>query len=444
VRHAAFLKSAATARYGGDERSVRVGEGESVRQKPFLLMPRGVIAGQVMVDGKPAVNAMVTIERVAEVGGQRKLVPFGNAYTNDLGEYRLFNVSPGRYYVSAGYHADRGENSAAGEAPVFYPGAGALSEAVAVGVRAGSQQLGVNLMLSHTRAWTVRGRVSSERGVTGDVQVELAALDPVLTSKLGGQNVVTMRDGSFVIPNVLPGEYVLRAVGRGTDGTLTGRTAVHVARGDLNGAAVRLAPAMRVQGRVETEGDGKCRYGELHVMLQALGDANVAPLRAAVMENGEFTMESVAPESYRLSVEGARGGCYLKAIAVGGKNADNGVVTLLQAGQEIHMTMSSRGAAISGVVLDENQQAVRAATVLLVADADSEQKEPSRRVAGDAAGAFSIEGIAPGRYVLFALAEGAEGANEDEAAPQGRGVAVSVREADRKQLQLRVQSAADR
>jgi hypothetical protein len=95
-------------------------------------------------------------------------------------------------------------------------------------------------------------------------------------------------------------------------------------------------------------------------------------------------------------------------------------------------------------VLDEDQQPVRAAIVLLVADGGRERPELSRRVAGDAAGTFVIDGIPPGKYVMFALADGGEDANEDEAAPAGRGVAVSVREGERKQLQLRVQGVADR
>ena len=67
-------------------------------------MPRGsVISGRVLDEfGEPVADAMVNAMRSAWTAGRRKLQPTGrSAQTNDLGQYRIYGLPPGDYYVSA-------------------------------------------------------------------------------------------------------------------------------------------------------------------------------------------------------------------------------------------------------------------------------------------------------------------------------------------------------
>jgi hypothetical protein len=70
---------------------------------------------------------------------------------------------------------------------------------------------------------------------------------------------------------------------------------------------------------------------------------------------------------------------------------------------------SPAGGRIEGVVLDEKQQPVRAATVALITSAaeanESYKNQPYKRVATDHDGRFTLRGIAPGNYRLFASEE---------------------------------------
>ena len=60
------------------------------------------------VDGQPAVNATVQALKATYPDGKRVLKPVQTAITNDLGEYRLFWLPPGSYFVSAlPYSVDR-------------------------------------------------------------------------------------------------------------------------------------------------------------------------------------------------------------------------------------------------------------------------------------------------------------------------------------------------
>lgn len=78
--------------------------GEEVRDRLFRLIPSAVIAGKIMdEDGQPLPRVMVSAMRDVYTEGKRKLSPEAYASTNDLGEYRLFGLRPGHYFVSAHY-----------------------------------------------------------------------------------------------------------------------------------------------------------------------------------------------------------------------------------------------------------------------------------------------------------------------------------------------------
>ena len=52
-------------------------------------------------DGEPLPRALVTVQRYQYVRGERQLTPAGGDQTDDRGQYRVFGLPPGDYYVSA-------------------------------------------------------------------------------------------------------------------------------------------------------------------------------------------------------------------------------------------------------------------------------------------------------------------------------------------------------
>ena len=72
--------------------------------KAEIAMPRGsVITGRVLDEfGDPVADADVSALRSVWSNGRRRLQPTGRvAQTNDLGQFRLYGLPPGDYYVSA-------------------------------------------------------------------------------------------------------------------------------------------------------------------------------------------------------------------------------------------------------------------------------------------------------------------------------------------------------
>jgi len=75
-----------------------------VMDKADIAMPRGgVISGRLVDEfGDPIADAVVNAMRSAWSGGRRRLQPTGRtSMTNDLGQFRIYGLSPGDYYVSA-------------------------------------------------------------------------------------------------------------------------------------------------------------------------------------------------------------------------------------------------------------------------------------------------------------------------------------------------------
>src|SRR6476620_8280197 len=78
-----------------------------------LMLPRGaIITGRVVDEfGEPASDIQVAMERYQVIQGQRRLFSSGrNGTTNDIGEFRLFGIPPGQYYLSATWRRSGGFN----------------------------------------------------------------------------------------------------------------------------------------------------------------------------------------------------------------------------------------------------------------------------------------------------------------------------------------------
>jgi hypothetical protein len=81
---------------------VTLAAGTASRDTVFRLIPGGTVSGRVTgSSGEPLVNLEVTLlRRIYDPDGRRTFQQVGLAQTNDRGEYRLFWVTPGRYYPS--------------------------------------------------------------------------------------------------------------------------------------------------------------------------------------------------------------------------------------------------------------------------------------------------------------------------------------------------------
>src|SRR3954463_3898614 len=81
---------------------LQLADGQQLKGIAFQL-PRGsVIGGHVLdEDGDAMPGVMVRVMRYQYLQGERRLTPAGNAQTDDKGQYRVWGLMPGEYYVNA-------------------------------------------------------------------------------------------------------------------------------------------------------------------------------------------------------------------------------------------------------------------------------------------------------------------------------------------------------
>lgn len=139
---------------------VSLTSGDPTAEMTIRLVPQGVVAGRVADrDGDPVARVTVEAIQARYEGGMRRFLVSSSTVTNDLGEYRIYGLTPGTYYLGAVNHG------APGDAAAYYPGTLQLSQAVAIDVPAGNEMHGLDLMLSDLHAVTIRGTIQAPAGV---------------------------------------------------------------------------------------------------------------------------------------------------------------------------------------------------------------------------------------------------------------------------------------
>jgi hypothetical protein len=147
-----------------------------------------------------------------------------------LGDYRVYNLPPGGYYVAASdarvqlgllgankpprglYLETGGIEVASGDDPLlYYPGVAKPSEAQKIRVSAG-QERRIDLSLRPVKMVTVSGRVvdaNGNRAAQVDVHLKSKTYFPDTRET---QENLTDAQGNFEIKKVVPGSYRLKAL----------------------------------------------------------------------------------------------------------------------------------------------------------------------------------------------------------------------------------------
>jgi hypothetical protein len=251
--------------------------GQTIDRLECRLPKAGVISGRIFdTYGDPMSEITVTAWRTDYVApGERRLAQARSTQTNDLGDYRLFNLPAGRYYVAAGSlppllapGAPRPVmNYASGNALAltFYPGTAIGADALPITVRNNEEQGGTNIRLHAVRFSRVSGIVRDSTGrPAANVFVMFnpsRADGAVLT--LGAGGTVTDPTGNFVVPDVPPGDYRIDVVPKAKlDATAEGTAGMWLVQGEsasvpltvagerLIELTIDLTPGRRITGRL--------------------------------------------------------------------------------------------------------------------------------------------------------------------------------------------------
>jgi hypothetical protein len=430
----------------------------------------GTITGRIVSQlGQPIANADVQAVKVGYRDGQRVFVAVRSAITNDLGEYRLFWLPPGTYYVNvlaAGvrpfvvnanaapglvqfavdteYVAKRPPLGRIGDreldVPVYFPGTPDGQRAVPIEVQSRDEIRGIDIVAAPVTTPRVRGAVIND--VTGQpeagVQVRMISSNPVSGSPTAGYSApVDPRNGVFEIPKVVPGTYVLLALAQNR---LLARRDVEVLFADVD-VSLRTRREFTLSGRLLYDGPvAGANASPIVVALQpypplppALINSNVTralqnAATSPVAADGSFPLRQIPAGDYRLVIaQGIPAETYLKSARIGMTDALNTPIHVEQQTQDLlEIVLGTRPGRISGLVPSG------AATIVLVpAEHRSFRTDLFQVTTSEANGRFEFVRIPPGAYTVFAWERVEDGAWQDPlflSALEGLGRAVRVDE----------------
>jgi hypothetical protein len=439
-----------------------------------IVLTRGAtVKGRVLSpDGKPLAKANVSVQALGWIQGQRAVAPLSvetsEGLTNDRGQYSISGLPTGEYFVSVelrplltGQVYSSAFDSLSRK--TYYPGVTDASTSIRVFATEGLELGGIDIRIPNLQAYRLIGTVLNNlpanlpapRGRTttrapgffsiapaDPNSIEVPALLPARLKPTTNPNVFT-----FEIGGIMPGSYYLypiyepdRLVRMST------RSLITVRNHDVENLRLTLEPNPEIKGRVSIRGNSS--YGLQNTSLGVRAVERLPALlqrasSAVDARTGEFVFSAFEKGvKFTVSLSDFPPDSYIAELRQGGRSLNtDGILIADPSEGTVEITIDQLGGTLEGTVLKPNGEPQGGATTALVPAPAMRRNFMRYRLAqADPSGNFTLRGIAPGEYKVFAW-DAAIGTvapqNPEFLAPiEARGITVIVGSGTRQTLQL--------
>jgi hypothetical protein len=351
---------------GGPGQLISLIAGQPLTNVQVGLTLTAVISGRISdLNGNPVTGARVGAMKTSIQENRRTLRVYQEAITNELGEYRLYWMAPGRYYVSAivqpwqvnsqvvnNPSAPVGDTSNAGLStsrsvsrpttnrpigtgaaddeiyvPVYFPRSIDGEQGAPIDLQPGMEFRNVDISVAPVRTYHVRGTLTNlptpatpPQGGGGAPPLPPAFGGGGARGGAGGGPGIQVRltpnnwfgsvysamanatTGEFEFPKVITGGYTLYTF---IDGTTT-RMPVEVRNGDIDGISMPLASGVSLPVKITLDGEPPKNLPELttlNVMLYRDPTLIGAPAMNAPGRGASPTIPNLSPGDYRIYIQ---------------------------------------------------------------------------------------------------------------------------------------------
>jgi len=352
---------------GGPGQLITLTAGDPVPDVKLGLIPTSVISGHITdMNGNPITGARVRAMKSAVQENRRTLRVAQEAVTNELGEYRLFWMAPGRYYVSATVQAWQvnsqivnnpsapvGDTTNAGLSasrtvsrpvttkpigtgiaddevyiPIYFPRSTDGEQAAAIDVQSGMELRGIDISVGPVHTFHVRGRITDIPAPSATAQnAGGGRAAPPLPVNVGGRAGPGAAGGPGIQVRLAPdnwfgnvysaqanattGEFDFPKVVNGgytlytfIDGTTT-RMPLEVRNADVDGVTMQLATGVSLPVQISLDGEAPKSFPDvnsLQIMLYRDPTLINAPAMNA-SSRGSSPLPNLSPGNYRIYVQ---------------------------------------------------------------------------------------------------------------------------------------------
>jgi hypothetical protein len=399
---------------------IDVSPNQTVKDLVLRLPQAAVVSGRVVDENRqPAVGVSVRILRAVYTREDgRSLRSAQTTVANDRGEYRLYGLTPGRYYLVAGPTPDEamspvlplGNYNPAKYAPTYYPGVSDLSQATFFDVKPPSETT-IDLTVKPSRSYSIRGRlVDSSTGKPPATPFLSLTMKTPEGQSIGLAQVrnYDATTGNFEMSSVVPGLYGLRATptppttARIAATAPMGTAVVNVVDADVENVQIVISSGTTLRARIQRDGEQIPEHFLFRILVTpVVGSGPTNPIEPDIAEDGLFSLPNMRTGEYRVEVTGMVYGFTVKSIRYAGTEVLGRTMKFSEASSETLEILVRRSTSeITGSVTDNAQRAAPRAEIVLVPE-DRSRRDLFYVVHANDLGNFSIERVAPGQYKAF-------------------------------------------
>jgi len=377
-------------------------DGETRAGVKLRFLHSATISGRVLdPHGDPATDVTVTLLKPGRDLGERVLVRYRGASTNDRGEYRLDDIVPGQYYL----HAEQPPELAGTEplAQQFLGGARESKNSAILNIHEGENLPDVDFHLTSEAPVQVHGRVMGMPDTVNNadsVTIFLSPANEYVETYTGSEQALKPPGYAFSF-DLTPGRYRIDATAQ-IEGKIWTASQFVDTRQASDDVLLTLAPVRDVKGRLRIEGLGGPSAGSFDIRLtrRAIGPRISAPVAA----DGIFTLRQVPPGEWILNINPLPPGAFLKAARLGDQDIRFARMGISPGSEEsVTIVISMNTAQVHGEVDAGSGDSKRAGILLAPTGQYSTLTRFYYDVAADDSGKFELKDLAPGKYKIFAL-----------------------------------------
>lgn len=426
--HAGYLMQQYQARGVGQGALLTLTPGQEVNKALFRLVRAAVVTGRIVDEsGEPVAGLVVMAMRKLSTEDKEEFSPQDKkvqvtgssaAVTDDRGEYRIFALKPGEYYVKAAesdafpfFAMDQDNNisetvrNSVGSqfAAVFYPGVVQLDQAQSLQLGPG-EEVEADFTMRNVKTVEVAGRVLAPDGKPA-THAYVNLKSPETGGGVDEFSASTRAKGEFSIKGVPPGSYVLIATQSDENGFHLAQQKLEVGNDNLDSVVIAFGKGSTISGRIVPAGAETNGSRHLQILLEPAGDSDSAGFAGAkVKEDGSFQITDVPDGNYELEISGIEQGWYMKSARLGAQDILQKGLALEQGspGGTLEIVLSSASAQLEGTVTQQDQPAAGAQVRARPDPETVYNRARGGSTTTDQNGHFTFDPMPPGKYRITA------------------------------------------
>jgi hypothetical protein len=408
----------------------------SVPLSPVTMIRGAIITGKVVdPEGKPLPFAAVQALRP---GPAAQLQTVAVRMTDDQGDYRLFWVPPGEYLIGVAPRAPAPANlTVPGPRPpmtrTLFPNTTDVAQASKVAVKSGDEIRGIDISARLDVSATPLAPPPPPPPPSPGVKVSGQITNGLMPATGTGVLMLGSRKGEqprqvgsvalnaatvpFELPSVPPGDYDLfvrmpdnrGSVGAGGASNAWGRATLEVRDRNVEGVRMTIHPSLSVPGIVKIDGK-PAPAGIPKIVLSPMGSAGLIPNYRGILdrgqtpgEGGKFAIPGAAEGDYEVLVQGLPDTAYVSDIRQGDTSI---MITGVQVRETepaaFEVLLATDGGTVEGIASGSDTKPAGGAMVVLVPEDRQLLKLALKSGNAGPEGRYSIRGVRPGEYKLFA------------------------------------------